>query len=134
MKFPHALSLVAAILFVALGVASVLLDVELRELRIDIGAQEEQLRLAEARIGEQMRALQAVDEKKEWQEQANYALRKEVVQQQTAVQSQQELINQGTVLTQQIGPNLLHDIANASMKNAKMKDLLAKHGYTVQAK
>jgi len=134
MKVPLFLSLIAAILFVALGVASVMLDFSVRDLRIEVAAQESEVHAAEARNVESAQSLQVTEERIERQEQGNQALRKELLQRQAAVQAQQEQINQGTVIAQQIGPNLLHDMAEASAKNEKMKQLLAKHGYTVQSK
>jgi hypothetical protein len=47
-------------------------------------------------------------------------------------QAQQQEIEAGNQISQQIGPNLLRDMAAASVKNEKMKALLAKHGYNVQ--
>ena len=52
--------------------------------------------------------------------------------QQQVLQAQQEEINAGNQISQQIGPNLLRDMAASSVKNEKMKALLAKHGYNVQ--
>jgi len=134
MKVPHFLSLIAAIVFVALGVASVMLDFSVRDLRIEVATQEGEVYAAETRNVELAQSLQVLEERIERQEQGNQALRKELLQRQAAVQAQQEQINQGTVIAQQIGPNLLHDIAEASAKNEKLRQLLAKHGYTVQAK
>jgi len=53
---------------------------------------------------------------------------------QQALQTQQEEINAGNQISQQIGPNLLRDMAASSVKNEKMKALLSKHGYNVQVK
>lgn len=134
MKVPQVFTLIAAIVFVALGVACVLLDFSVRDLRIEVAAQEQEVYAAEARNAELAQSLQAAEERKERQEQGNQALRKELLQRQAAVQAQQEQINQGTAIAQQIAPNLLHDVAEASAKNDRMKQLLAKHGYTVQSK
>jgi predicted Holliday junction resolvase-like endonuclease len=49
---------------------------------------------------------------------------------QNQLQAQQEAINKGS-MTQQIGVNLLKEIAAASIKDEKLKDVLAKSGYTV---
>lgn len=49
---------------------------------------------------------------------------------QTELQKQQEEINRGNV-SQQVGTNLLRDMASASVKNDKMKEALAKNGYNV---
>jgi len=49
---------------------------------------------------------------------------------QTQLQQQQEDINKGS-MSQQIGVNLLKEIAAASVKDVKLKDVLAKSGYTV---
>ncbi len=54
--------------------------------------------------------------------------------QQQALQGQQQEIEAGNQISQQIGPNLLRDMAAASVKNEKMKALLSKHGYNVQVK
>jgi len=134
MKFPYAISVVATISFAAFGVASLLLDLKVRDLRIDVATQEQQVHAVEAQIAELTQSLQAIDEKREALEQANDASRKKMLQQQTALQTQQEQINRGTQLAQQVEPNLLHDLAAASLKNEKLKGLLVKHGYTVQPK
>jgi len=65
---------------------------------------------------------------------SNQSLQTEVQKQQQALQTQQEEINAGNQISQQIGPNLLRDMAASSVKNEKMKALLAKHGYNVQVK
>ncbi len=65
---------------------------------------------------------------------SNQSLQAEVQKQQQALQVQQEEINAGNQISQQIGPNLLRDMAASSVKNDKMKALLAKHGYNVQVK
>jgi predicted Holliday junction resolvase-like endonuclease len=49
---------------------------------------------------------------------------------QTELQEQQEQINKGS-MSQQIGVNLLKEIAQASVKDEKLKDVLTKSGYTV---
>lgn len=49
---------------------------------------------------------------------------------QQELQKQQLEINKGQV-SQQIGTALLRDMAVASVSNSKIKDLLAKHGFTV---
>jgi len=51
---------------------------------------------------------------------------------QMQLQAQQEEINRGS-MSQQIGTNLLKEIAQASVKDDKLKDVLAKSGYTVTA-
>lgn len=53
---------------------------------------------------------------------------------QQQLQAQQEQINAGNTISQQVGPALLRDMATASIKNEKMKNLLAKHGYNVELK
>lgn len=50
---------------------------------------------------------------------------------QTQLQAQQEEINKGS-MTQQIGVNLLKEIAAASIKDDALKDVLSKNGYSVQ--
>ena len=62
---------------------------------------------------------------------ANEKLQQELTKQQQQLQSQQEQINAGNVISQQIGPNILRDMAMVSVEDKEMKDLLAKHGYTV---
>lgn len=49
---------------------------------------------------------------------------------QAQLQGQQEDINKGS-MSQQIGVNLLKEIAQASIKDDKLKDVLTKSGYTV---
>ena len=63
---------------------------------------------------------------------SNQRLQAEVQKQQLELQTQQEQINTGNQISQQVGPNLLRDMAVASLKNDKMKALLGKHGYNVQ--
>lgn len=46
------------------------------------------------------------------------------------MQRQQEEINRGS-LSQQVGTALLRDMAVVAVKDSKMKDILAKNGYTV---
>lgn len=65
---------------------------------------------------------------------SNHSLQTQVQKQQQALQVQQDEINAGNQISQQLGPNLLRDMAAASVKNEKMKTLLAKHGYNVQVK
>lgn len=62
---------------------------------------------------------------------SNQSLQAELQKQQQQLQTQQETINQGTVIAQQVGPALLRDMASVSVEDKEMKDLLAKHGYTV---
>jgi hypothetical protein len=51
---------------------------------------------------------------------------------QAQLQKQQEEINRGGT-SQQVGTNILRDMASVSVKNGKMKDVLAKNGYNVTA-
>lgn len=51
---------------------------------------------------------------------------------QTEGQAQQLEINKGNT-SQQIGTNILREMAQVSVKNEKMKAILAKNGYNVQA-
>jgi hypothetical protein len=134
MNFSYAISVVATISFVAFGVVSLLLDLSVRELRIDVGAREQEVHTLEARIAELTQAREATEEKREAQEWANGELRRKIIQQQTAIQAQQEQLNRGTQIAQQIGPSLLRDLAAASAKNERLKGLLGKHGYVVQTK
>jgi predicted nucleic acid-binding Zn-ribbon protein len=106
----------------------------LRDLRIEVGAQEGQVHGMEAHFTEQMQALQGLEKEREALEQENENWRRKVAQQQTALETQQEQINQAMQITQQVAPNLLHDLAAASVKNEKIKSLLANHGYTIQTK
>lgn len=65
---------------------------------------------------------------------SNQSLQTALQKQQQALQAQQTEIEAGDQISKQIGPNLLRDMAAASVKNEKMKVLLAKHGYNVQLK
>ena len=47
-------------------------------------------------------------------------------------QQQQEEINRGN-MSMQVGQNLLRDMAELSLRNEKIKDVLARNGYTVNA-
>jgi len=49
---------------------------------------------------------------------------------QAQLQAQQEAINKGS-MSQQIGVNLLKEIAAASVKDEKLKEVLTKSGYSV---
>jgi predicted Holliday junction resolvase-like endonuclease len=49
---------------------------------------------------------------------------------QAQMQAQQEEINKGN-MTQQIGVNILKEIAAASVKDDKLKEVLSKSGYSV---
>ena len=49
---------------------------------------------------------------------------------QEKLQQQQATINQGMTF-QQIGTNMLKDIATASLKSEKLKEVLTRSGYTV---
>jgi hypothetical protein len=62
---------------------------------------------------------------------SNQTLQNEVQAQQAELQKQQEDINRGNSISQQVGPALLRDMAVASTKDEKMKSLLAANGYTV---
>jgi len=57
---------------------------------------------------------------------------KEVQAVQADLQKQQEQINIANQISQQLGPNLLRDMAVTSLKDNPMKELLKKHGYNVQ--
>lgn len=54
--------------------------------------------------------------------------------QQQALQAQQVEIDAGVQINNKVGPELLRDMAATTVKNEKMKQLLAKHGYNVQVK
>ena len=62
---------------------------------------------------------------------SNQRLQGELQRQQQRLQKQQEQINAGNVISQQLGPSILRDMAMVSVENKAMKDLLSKHGYTV---
>jgi hypothetical protein len=49
-------------------------------------------------------------------------------------QVQQEQINQGNQISQQVGPAVLRDMAERSIKNDKIKKILSSHGYNVELK
>jgi hypothetical protein len=134
MKIPYVISVAAVVLFVALGIAGLLLDLALRDLRIGVAAQEWQVHGIDARMAEQTRTLQDLEKEREALEQENENWRRKVARQQSALESQQEQINQAMQITQQVAPNLLRDLAAASVKNEKIKSLLANHGYTIQTK
>jgi hypothetical protein len=61
----------------------------------------------------------------------NQSLQGEIQKQQAELQKQQEQINTGNQISQKVGPELLRDMAISSIKDEKMKALLAKHGYNV---
>ena len=61
----------------------------------------------------------------------NQGLQTDIQQQQQKLQQQQAQIQQGQVISQRVGPALLQEMAQVSVKNEKMKALLGKHGYTV---
>ena len=67
-----------------------------------------------------------------WIGNVNQGLQLEVQKQQQDLQAQQQVIEKGNAISQQVGPNILRDMAVSSLKNDKMKALLAKHGYNVQ--
>jgi hypothetical protein len=50
---------------------------------------------------------------------------------QAELQAQQIEINKG-IHSQQIGTNLVRDIAMAAAKNEKLRDLLTRHGFTLR--
>jgi Na+-transporting NADH:ubiquinone oxidoreductase subunit NqrC len=54
---------------------------------------------------------------------------------QAQLQSNQQLLNSGILgpQGQQIGNNLLQDMANSATRNPDMRKLLAKYGYQIQA-
>jgi hypothetical protein len=61
----------------------------------------------------------------------NQGLQVEIQKQQQELQKQQDQINTGNAISQKVGPELLRDMAISSIKDEKMKMLLAKHGYNV---
>lgn len=62
---------------------------------------------------------------------ANQKLQDELSVQQEQLRTQEDQIKAGNVISQQIGPNILRDMAMVSVEDPKMKELLTKHGYTV---
>lgn len=50
-----------------------------------------------------------------------------------ALQLEQNEISRGQV-SQQVGSNIVREIATLSVNNSKLKELLAKHGFTVNQK
>jgi len=62
---------------------------------------------------------------------SNQGLQVEIQKQQQELQKQQDQINTGNAISQKVGPELLRDMAISSIKDEKMKMLLAKHGYNV---
>ena len=63
---------------------------------------------------------------------SNQAAQIEVQKQQAELQKQQEEINKGNSIQQQVGPNLLNDMAVVSANDEKMRQLLSKHGFQVK--
>jgi hypothetical protein len=59
-------------------------------------------------------------------------LQSDVQKLQAQYQNQQEQINAGVTISQQVGPNLLKDMASVT-DDAAMKAVLAKHGYNASA-
>lgn len=53
--------------------------------------------------------------------------------QQRELQTQQEQINAGQTINQQVGPAVLQEMAAVSTKDEKMKELLLRHGYSVDS-
>ena len=52
---------------------------------------------------------------------------------QAQYQTQQDIITTGITIGQQIGPNVLKDMAAAAAEDPAMKAVLAKHGYNPDA-
>ena len=63
---------------------------------------------------------------------SNQTLQDEVQKQQQAFQAQQAEIDNAGRISQTFEQGVLKDMANASLKNEKMKALLSKYGYNVQ--
>jgi hypothetical protein len=66
-----------------------------------------------------------------WEGGVNQGLQNDIQAQQVKLQQQQDVINKGQAIAQQVGPNLLNDMAVVSVKDESMKKLLATHGYNV---
>jgi hypothetical protein len=63
---------------------------------------------------------------------SNQSLQAEVQKKQDDVRRQQEEINKGAQIAQQVGPALLKDMAQSAVKNEKMRELLKKNGYEIK--
>ena len=57
---------------------------------------------------------------------------KDIQKQQGELQKQQEQINTGQQIQQKVGPALLQEMGEVSLKNEKMKELLKNYGISVQ--
>jgi hypothetical protein len=67
-----------------------------------------------------------------WEGGVNQGLQTDVQGVQVKLQQQQEEINKGNAISQQVGPALLRDMAVVSTKDEAMKKLLATHGYEIK--
>lgn len=63
---------------------------------------------------------------------SNQSLQAQVQKQQDELRRQQEEINKGAQIAQQVGPALLQDMAKSALKNDKMRELLKKNGYEIK--
>ena len=147
MKFPPALLTAGSIVCVLMSMAILTLAFFNRTLNTEVRIQRQALGEQEGNVEKQKEALQALDKRVDEQEQARdaqeklgnerqnalYAQQEEIQKQQQEIQKQQEQINVGNQIAQQVGPNLLRDMATASLKNDGIKAVLRKHGYSVEA-
>ena len=63
---------------------------------------------------------------------SNQGLQTEVQKKQDELRKQQAEIEKGAQIARNVGPNLLQDMAKASVKNEKMRELLKKNGYDLK--
>ena len=134
MKITYYISVAVSALFLILSTIVLVMGISNQSLQIDVQNQQGALQTLDEKEEDQRRALQTLDEKEEKLQQALQAQRKEIQKKQQTLQEQEEKIKTGNQISQQIGPNLLRDMAASAVKNEKMKALLAKHGYNVQVK
>ena len=67
-----------------------------------------------------------------WEGGVNQGLQNDVQAQQVKLEQQQQEINKGQQIQQQVGPNLLNDMGVVAAKDEKMKLLLAKYGFMLK--
>lgn len=77
---------------------------------------------------------QGLQEELQKQQQELQAQNQLVQAQQQKLQAQQEQIQSANVLSQQVGPQVLQDLANRAVKNPKIEGLLSKYNLKVQEK
>ena len=129
MKILYAIFIAASAVFLALSPIGMLIGFSIHDLQADVQKREAELQPLDEKIEAQKQALQAIEEKKVAQEKANDALRKDLQNQQQALQVQQAQIEKGNVLSQQLWPNLIRDMAASALTNERMRGLLNAHGF-----